>query len=345
MCVSPLVLKSGQVIACRKCWQCRENRVNDWVGRCIAESETATASNSITLTYGRDELGREDHERAAVLTYSDVQKYFKLLRRHGYPCRYFAVGEVGAVKGRCHWHVVVFWQGPVPPHDPDKRFMERHWPHGWSYWEKPSPASIRYVCKYIQKDIRDAEKQGHLAMSKKPPLGAEYFDRLARKYVDQGLAPQSPYYSFAHVRDKNDKPVQFYLAGVSLDNFCQAFLNYWAIYRGGHYPSSPLIDEFCDRIARPPSTVLLEPFRPGGSVPWIPPPEGCEMKFSQPHNSYYYERNGTRYFWSYNSGGERAWQRKINPDPDIRRSSSGPPPALVYPPEGMDWSRKRHQGR
>lgn len=310
MCVSPANLPSGVSVPCRKCWQCRENRVNDWVGRCIAETETATASSSITLTYGGGM-----HERAAVLTYSDVQKYFKLLRRHGFPLRYFAVGEYGSVKGRSHWHLVVFWQDRVPPHDAEERFMEPHWPHGWSYWERPSAASIRYVCKYIQKDIAAAERQGHLAMSKKPPLGAEYFERLARRYVEQGLAPQAPTYSFADVRDARDKPLQFYMHGVTRDNFCAAFLRQWRERNSGHPPYSPLIEEYCDRMARVDRPFVPDPFKPRVAYPWIEPPGGVPIQFSEPHNAFYCDPEppwrGKRLWWSFDAEGNRAWHEKI----------------------------------
>lgn len=320
MCIRPNRLPNGVEVACRKCWQCIENRVNDWVGRCIAETETARAASSITLTYGRDADGKEDHERAAVLTYSDVQKYVKLLRRHGYPCRYFAVGEYGSTKGRAHWHVMLFWQGPVPPHTTEERFLERHWPHGWSYWEQPTPAAIRYVCKYIMKDMGQEERQGHLAMSKKPPLGAAYFEQLAARYVVQGLAPQEPYYSFGHVRDKNDRPVRFYLSGASLDLFCRAYLDQWAKVHKGHHPYSPVIEEYEDRQAQLVQELRIEPFKPVHSKPWIKPPNGELVQFSEPLNTWYYDTETERLYWSFDSEGDRAWRRNLVVEP-----KGGPP--------------------
>lgn len=311
MCQNPARLPNGVEIACRKCWQCRQNRVNDWVGRCIAETHTARHTRSVTLTYGRDLDGREDHERAAVLTYSDLQKYFKLLRRHGYPLRYFAVGEYGSTKGRAHWHVVMFFSGDMPEHQLAERVNERHWPHGYSFWEEPTPAAIRYVCKYIQKDIGADERQGHLAMSKKPPLGSAYFVELAGRYVSQGLAPQEPYYSFPDVRDDKDRPVRFYMRGTTLDTFCRAFLDQWAKVHGGHPPQSEVIEDYCDRLAKIPTELRLAPFVPRTSRPWLPPPGGAPVQFSEPHNAYFCEVNGERLFWSYDEKGERSWESVI----------------------------------
>lgn len=273
MCNQPgeMYLKNGQRISvpCRKCELCRDTKINDWVGRCIAEGRTAAAARSITLTYGRDEQGNEDHLRAKVLTYSDVQKYFKLLRRHGYPCRYFAVGEYGAEKGRAHWHCIVFFQNEVPRHilappredrenDSEFRFMERHWPHGWSFWEDVTPRSIRYVCKYINKGMGQDERQGHIALSKKPPLGHEYFKRLAERYVEQGIAPQDPYYHFGDVLDRKGMPVKFYMRGVTLDNFLRHFHLQWWKRWNRHPPPSELCEDFCDRMTKLEPIILAE---------------------------------------------------------------------------------------
>lgn len=248
MCVKLSLLPNGSEVNCRKCWQCREQKVDDWVGRCLAESKTSTACHSITLTYGEDETGEKDHLRAAILTYSDLQRMFKHLRVDGYKFKYFAVGEYGSMKGRAHWHLMIFWAGKVPPHElstvTEKRFHNKYWPHGFQHWEKPTAKSIRYVCKYIQKDMGKDERQGHLAMSKKPPLGNEYFHKLAGKYVAQGLAPQDLFYSFPEVKDKNGKPKRFYMTGVTATNYLEAFCVQWAASGQGFTPNSPVVDEY-----------------------------------------------------------------------------------------------------
>lgn len=251
MCISPNRLSDGTDVACHECWQCRDQRINDWVGRCIAESKTAKACHAVTLTYGRSRLGDVDHERAVILTYSDVQKYLKLLRRHGYPVRYFVTGELGSLKGRAHWHVILFWQDGFPPVELDKRFMEDHWPHGWSHWTLGTNAkNIRYNCKYVQKDLGDAERQGHLAMSKKPPLGAAYFAQMAERYVKAELAPQDLFYTFPEVR--RGKPgaqslVQFQLRDRSAELFLEHYVNAWSrAYPGRDMPRSELVETWCE---------------------------------------------------------------------------------------------------
>jgi len=267
MCIAPTTIYSGPrgdtsryEVACHKCWQCRENAINDWVGRNIAETKTSKAVHAVTLTYGRDMRGEVNHERASLLTYSDVQKYLKRLRkvrrqddgsRHGYPVRYFVTGEFGSKKGRAHWHIMLYWQQWVPPFVLDKNFMEQHWDHGWSYWTDPTPNAVRYNCKYIQKGMgeEDLERQGHLGMSRKPPLGARYFQQLAERYVAEGLAPQSLEYSFPDVKRRKESGrheiVRFRLKDRSASLFLQHYLGCWyATHPGKSPPASPLLRLF-----------------------------------------------------------------------------------------------------
>lgn len=278
MCQSPNRLADGTQVACHDCWQCRNARIDDWVGRCIAESRTVAASHAVTLTYGRkakdvngewiaDPYGDADHPSAAVLTYSDVQKYFKKLRFAGHKLRYFVVGEYGSMKGRAHWHVIIFWLGSVPEHVLGERFDEKHWEHGLSFWTAPSYEDFRYNCKYIQKDIGEAERQGHLSMSKKPPLGAKYFRDLAARYAREGLVPQGEgrdefggigrfTYTFPEAVRRNGQRVVFHLRGGSASEalFLQAYVDAWReLYGDKPFPSSKLLEEFLDPYSHKPT--------------------------------------------------------------------------------------------
>lgn len=272
MCLAPVTLPTGEQTGCRLCWQCLERKVDDWVGRCIAQSKTAHRTFSITLTYGRDENDNADHVRAAVLTYSDVQNYMKRLRFSGYVVRYFAVGEYGSRKGRAHWHLIMFYDdnsavinqrlahnaaveagikrgkalpvpdGAVPEHEistrgfdgdlRDVRFSDAHWEHGHAVWEElqddyeaSASRAVRYVCKYLAKDIHDAARQVvGPRMSKKPPLGDAWLRDRAAQYVQQGLAPQDLFYSFPDVRSSDGAVKRFVLNGVSADNFIRYYV-------------------------------------------------------------------------------------------------------------------------
>lgn len=327
MCIAPNVLPNGSEVGCRECWQCKERKTDDWTGRCIAESKTASRTFSITLTYGRDDDNNVDHIRAALLTYSDVQKYMKRLRFSGYVVRYFAVGEYGSKKGRSHWHLIVFYydnadviaerrmhnaeieaglkrgkslpvpDSKVPEHEIstrgadgdlcDVRFSEQHWQHGWSVWEElldgydaAASRAVRYVCKYLLKDAQDdASQMLGPRLSKKPPLGDAWLRERAGQYVEQGLAPQDLFYSFADVRGKDGALKRFLLSGVSADNFIRYYvesltkqampalpplgagkrarleyetaLGLWLTRAARCVPNSELVEEWLDALAAP----------------------------------------------------------------------------------------------
>lgn len=289
VCLQPLHLRDGTLARCRKCWQCTEHRVDGWVGRCIAESRTSVKSAFVTLTYGRDEDGNESHARSAILTYSDCQKYFKQLRKRGLKFRYLVCGEIGSKKGRTHWHVLLFFREKLPDgfwdygrnswhHEKrekrvwvplvwNKRFNEPCWPHGFSHWmvlhyghEK---GGVRYACKYINVDVDDPTAQAKLCMSKRPPIGAVYFARLAKRLVQEGISPQDGAYTFPNqARRRNGNVIRFMLADRSSDLFCEEFILEWRglpkpwgshgppVYTGRpwHYPQSDYLDEFADRM-------------------------------------------------------------------------------------------------
>lgn len=252
MCTNPVLLPNGNEVACHKCWQCIRRKVDDWTGRCIAESETSVMTRSVTLTYGRDNrIGSADHIKAACLTYSDVQKYVRSLRDQGYKVRYFVCGEYGSKKGRAHWHLILFFSGTKMPLRPmDRQFNDDNWEHGFSFWQKATPEAVAYVTKYIVKGASDDEKQYHQALSKAPPLGDEWFRQYAGKFVDQGLAPQDLFYSFEHVRDRDGRARVFVMSGVTAENFIGYFVDQWQARYKDHEPSSELVDKWYDLQAR-----------------------------------------------------------------------------------------------
>ena len=102
-----------QPIACRQCWRCKKNRINDYVGRCLAEAATSLHVCAITLTYApRDDLADK------VLNPRHFQLFMKLLRRAGHKVRYLVAGEYGDLKGRSHFHALLFFTEMQPGDKP-----------------------------------------------------------------------------------------------------------------------------------------------------------------------------------------------------------------------------------
>lgn len=230
MCDQPYRLRNGVEAPCRKCQSCREQRVQDYIGRCRAEAHTSDAVRVLTLTYA-------DSPNASYLVYRDVQKMLKLLRRHGYRVRYLIAGEYGEEKGRAHWHGVLFFKGalPVLPEVGVECQMWRpYWPHGFTFVQHPSVQGYRYVLKYVLKaeshdGLRQTPNQTHLAMSKEPALASEFLTGLAWGYAALGSLPPKPVYSVFGAEG------YYWLQGHSRRAVLRAFAyRYWSLH--GTYP-------------------------------------------------------------------------------------------------------------
>lgn len=282
MCLNPLTVGSDQwgepiVRNCRKCWQCIDHKVNGWVGRCVAETRTARHVRFVTLTYGRDEAGNASHPAMAVLTYSHVQLWFKKLRLAGYEFSYFVAGEYGTEKGRAHWHAILFFRNDPPKVTMDKRIHHYEgewemWPHGWCQWETikgDAFAAVRYAAKYVQK-ADDVFAQTHIAMSKKPPLGSEYFKQEALRLVTEGL-PLCFEYDFPDVLRMKGHRVRFRLTGKVREIMTETYLAAWKSLRKEAFPpASETLEDMQDRMAkRYAGKAMWEHDKP--SLPDLPP--------------------------------------------------------------------------
>jgi len=81
MCLTPITLDNGSQVACKDCWQCKRRKVQDYVGRAIAESKSSTKTFAVTLTYGDDSLKEHEKAHAVVLCYKDVQDFFEKIEK------------------------------------------------------------------------------------------------------------------------------------------------------------------------------------------------------------------------------------------------------------------------
>jgi hypothetical protein len=241
MCIAPIKLDDGNEVGCRECWQCRKRRVNDYVGRCIAESKFAKKTYAVTLTYGGDQ-----GVNAVTLIYKDIQDFLKRLRKK-YKCRYIVTGEYGSAKGRSHWHIILFFQDNWPEVTSNKRVDWKYWKHGFAYFQEPDWKGFEYCLKYVLKDQTSRQSDSHLAMSKKPPLGHEFFQQLAKQHVEQALVPQTYFYKFGDVRDYKNREKGFMMQGKTRENFMETFINEWEA-KYDHEPLSEIVNDYYDDI-------------------------------------------------------------------------------------------------
>lgn len=179
-------------------------------------------SVAVTLTYADDpDLSHE------IITPKHFQKYIRSLRRAGHKIRYIAVGEYGALKGRAHFHAILFGTG-TPPDMPHKvNFHCPFWTdendkprgHVFADWSADERA-VRYVCKYI---LKNEKGRYWLTMSKKPPLGAGFFEKKAAQVVELGALPSS----FVYHPPGGSSSRSYLMNGATRRDFLLAVVDGW----------------------------------------------------------------------------------------------------------------------
>lgn len=195
---------------CGKCDPCKRNKRKLWMSRIFLESMCHEKSCFLTLTYDDDHL-----PKGGTLVPSDLQKYWKRLRKAIYPVRirYFACGEYGDESWRPHYHAAVFGLGPD-----DENVLREAWmldgvPIGFVYVGDLSAASSNYIAGYVTKkmtgdhDVRLQRSDGSTLfpefgrMSNRPGIGAPALSEIAKSI----LTPAG----CRAVRDGGDVPTFF----------------------------------------------------------------------------------------------------------------------------------------
>lgn len=179
------------------------------MARSLCEAATSQRVATITLTYApRDDLADK------ILHPKHFQLFMKLLRCSGHKVRYLVAGEYGELRGRTHFHAVLFFQelAPVIPSDAplynwdhlsdpfasqpfgdhiphQKNSHIREWPHGHVFVDwSCTPKAIRYVCKYV---LADDKSRAWFSLSKKPALGAAWFAQKAATAKSLDVLPKA----------------------------------------------------------------------------------------------------------------------------------------------------------
>lgn len=118
---SPYTFKLGQPwtypkmidVPCGKCFNCLENRKDDWKTRLKNEVSSRGHAYFCTVTYDEDHLPYDDNGNP-TFRYLDFQLFMKRLRKRisnifiGFRISYFVVSEYGDKTGRPHYHFLLF---------------------------------------------------------------------------------------------------------------------------------------------------------------------------------------------------------------------------------------------
>lgn len=153
----------GLLVPCGYCVGCKIAKRKEWAMRMIHELDSHQDACFITLTYDEQHIIINPETGFPTLKKTDLQKYFKRLRKAIYPrkIRYYACGEYGEKTLRPHYHAIIFGLGLSKI---DQMLITNSWKFGFTKIGLAEPDSINYVAQYIDKkfygDLAD-EEYGH----------------------------------------------------------------------------------------------------------------------------------------------------------------------------------------
>ena len=223
-------------VPCGHCRLCRENRVNEWMTRCICESSSSMYPPLfITLTYDRQHYPKDGVSK------DDVQRFLKRLRRRveynlgqKVHLRYFLVAEYGKKTKRGHYHLLLWNMPYVSMYEGQENsfyalwsFIRDAWQNGFIRVERCRDNSGRYCCKYMRKECvvpEGCNPTFHLT-SRRPGIGFYWLDEHYKEYVEDSSAINL---SIATV-DKNGapqvvtRPIPSYFKRKLWPTVCQLF--------------------------------------------------------------------------------------------------------------------------
>lgn len=170
MCLHPLTIKNEDQgfitqVSCGQCYQCKNRRRWQWIGRMVLERQCHVHARFLTLTYSED---------PGVLDPGHLSDFLKRYRYHYGSCRYFAVGEYGEKNGRGHYHAVIFGHAPQAI----GRAKITGWDAGYAYDGNATLASMSYVGGYVMKTGDAKTHRPFVRMSLKPGLGFTRIDLM-----------------------------------------------------------------------------------------------------------------------------------------------------------------------
>ena len=136
--------------------------------RCMHEKQSHERSAFITLTYDEEHLPQD-----GGLDVSHFQKFMKRLRKKRGKVRFFHCGEYGDMKGRPHYHAILFgidfWDDQVLVEEKNDNpyyisaELAQLWPFGQHRIGEVTFESSAYVARYIMKKITGKQAPEHYA--------------------------------------------------------------------------------------------------------------------------------------------------------------------------------------
>ena len=174
-------------LPCGKCAECYKRRVSGWSFRLQKEGLHCSSSYFVTLTYNTDVVPITE-KGFMSLKKSDVQKFFKRLRKTTKELRYYVCGEYGGKTLRPHYHAIIF--------NANIRDIEKAWSLqgnelGNIHVGEVSEASIGYTLKYMCKPPlipmhKNDDRQKEFSLMSKG-IGKQYLTDNMKKWHKNDL--------------------------------------------------------------------------------------------------------------------------------------------------------------
>lgn len=198
-------------LPCSRCVTCRQRRSMEWAARCMHEAQLYPRNCFITLTYSPENLPDD-----MSLHVDHFQRFMKRLRKRfegvsdvvddngivSRPIRFFHCGEYGSLRGRPHYHSLLFnFDFPDKVryriHNGNLLYrsdaLEELWPFGFSSIGECNFKSACYVASYIFKKRLGKDADSHyfdpstgvfkspeyVTMSRRPGIASRWFQRYS----------------------------------------------------------------------------------------------------------------------------------------------------------------------
>lgn len=181
------------LLPCRKCIPCQYKRSQEWSIRNSLEAQGHEFKYFLTLTYSEDSLIHiQNKYNCKTLVLEDMQLFLKRLRKNtGQKFRYYLCGEYGSLKGRPHYHMLLYGLN-IPDLDflykTDKGynyyksdFIQNCWGLGIVQISEFSDYNSMYTSRYCTKkidfenNVLDVKKEFN-TMSRRGGIGLEYYN-------------------------------------------------------------------------------------------------------------------------------------------------------------------------
>ncbi|WNK14099.1 MAG: replication initiator protein [Microvirus sp.] len=172
-CLTPISLKSGDIVPCGLCPGCMQRHRNDWAIRLDFEALHAVSLFFVTFTY-------DEKNESTMLDYNHLKCLWKRVRKnHKVTFRYFAVGEYGEINYRPHFHALLFFDHMVTFNE-IYEYMS-NWTYGFIKIGTVTKGSIRYMLKDMLKErlqFEELPKENRPAIRVSKGMGISYIENF-----------------------------------------------------------------------------------------------------------------------------------------------------------------------